>query len=120
MHRLLKRDRQRGKGFQNESHPSSSLAKPQGAWKVAARGPTGGVLYPTLLTRTKPPGEPSQPLSPSLPRFLPLCSSSEHHCYNELAEVGWRVREERTSPPPHLLWAFPTPPSLGFHGSVWQ
>ena len=87
---------------------------------MAARGPTAGTLYSTLSTGTKPPGEPSglclHHRLDARPHSVPL----SHHCCNEAAEVGQRVSAGRTSPPPHLLWASPIPPSLGFHGSVWQ
>lgn len=70
----------------------------------------GGVGTPAAFVSMAAEGLNSHPCS------VPL----NHPCYNEPAAVGQRVTVGRTSPPPHLLWTSPVPPSLGFHGSVWQ
>lgn len=78
-----------------------------------------GPCIPHSLQEPSLQGSPAACLHHRLdarPHSVPL----SHNCCNEPAEVGWRVSAGRTSPPPHLLWASPIPPSLGFHGSVWQ
>lgn len=85
---------------------------------MPARGPTGGraLCTPHSLQEQSLGGVGT----PAVFVSMAAGGLNSHPRYSEPAAAGQRVTVGRTSPPPHLLWTFPVPPSLGFHGSVWQ